>query len=232
MKEFKYWTKQDIFKEFGLEKTESCQVLKGWIDNLEEELTTEENIFLEQQRKQLVKYIEIWNERELAINFIGRLIAEIDFYTDNANFFYGRNLVSKIEGKKIEGSVFGMFAEGKYAPNQPYFCLHQKNYELDFNNDGVAQLIMIMYAAQGFSNYQFPMYGAYVNERSWFFMTLTDKGYYKSEVFTATKKDELLQIYLILKRLKNIVNKLAIIHQNLVSINKMTNLSIFSTSSN
>ncbi|MEN0046641.1 MAG: hypothetical protein AAF806_06265 [Bacteroidota bacterium] len=217
MKSFKYWTKQDLFKEFGLEQIDNCQLLDDWIHNLGKELNQEELDFLEKNRLRLVKYIDIWNEQELSINFIGPLITEIDFYTEHTKFFYGRRLVGKINGKEIGGFIDGMISDGKYAPDKPYFCLHEYKYEEGASNDGTGQLVIAMYLAKILNKNELPIYGAYVLGRNWFFVTLTKEGYCKSEAFDCTKKESLQQIYLILKRLKSISTQLAIKHQELKS---------------
>ncbi|MEM9884606.1 MAG: hypothetical protein AAF849_01855 [Bacteroidota bacterium] len=215
MKSFKYWTRQDLFKKFGLEQLYDCSLLDEWIGEMNETLGEEEISFLNKNRQRLVKYIDIWNEQELSINFIGPIITEIDFYTKHTKFFYGRRLVGKINGEEIGGYIDGMISEGKYAPEKPYFCLHEYKYEEGSSNDGTGQLVIAMYLAKQINRNNLPLYGAYVSGRSWYFVTLTDEGYCKSEVYTATKELDLQQIYLILKRLKNISVELAMKHQAL-----------------
>ena len=215
MKSFKYWTKQDLLSNFGLDRSKNCQVLEDWIENIEEDLDQKKIAFLDRYRTRLIEFVDSWNEQELSMNFVGPLIAEIDFYTEHTNFFYGRKIAGKINGEEISGYVDGMISEGKYAPNKPYFCLHEYKYEEGASNDGTGQLVIAMYLAQIINGNDLPVYGAYVLGRNWFFVTLTKEGYCKSKAFDCTEKDSLQQIYLILKRLKNISVELAIKHQTL-----------------
>lgn len=219
MKSFKYWTKQDLLNEFGLDRSKDCRILDDWlsINGRETELNTDELHFLEKHRERLVEFVDSWNEQELSMNFIGPLIAEINFYTEHTNFFYGRKLAGTIKGEEISGFIDGLISDGKYAPDKPYFCLHEYKYEEGASNDGTGQLVIAMYVAQQLNNNTLPVYGAYVLGRNWFFITLTEKGYCKSKAFDCTERDSLQHIYLILKKLKDIAVQLAIRHEEMTT---------------
>lgn len=49
------------------------------------------------------------------------------------------------------------------------------------------------------------LYGCYVVERNWFFSKLKGSNYCVSRQFDATRKDDLLQIVFILRKLKELI---------------------------
>ncbi len=84
--------------------------------------------------------------------------------------------------------------------------LHEYKKEKGTDNDPLGQLIIAMITAQEINQNQFPIYGAYVMGRNWFFLTVKDRKYCISDEYVATRED-IFDIFKILKKLKNIIMK-------------------------
>ena len=207
-KSFKYWTRQDIADRFGLDIKSNCSHLDNWL-KADIELSEEEQEDLNRLRRKLKQNVDAWNEQELVIKFIALLIDKVDF--DNANFksFANRKLSGVIDGERISGEVDLMIASGQFEPKEPYFCLHEYKKEKGVDNDPLGQLIIAMMTAQELNQNQHPVYGAYVMERNWFFLTLEGTKYCISDEYVATR-DDIFSILKILKKLKLIIAQLSI----------------------
>lgn len=205
MKSFKYWTRQEIADEFGLKLTRNCPDLENWLA-IQSSLTNEEKRSLDTLKEKLTLYVDIWNEQELIIKFISFIIGMADYDTEEFKSYANRKLKGKINGKEVSGEVDLMIASGAFEPKQPYFCLHEYKKEEGINNDPLRQLLIAMLTAQELNNNQFPIYGAYVSGRNWFFLTLINDTYCISNEYVATRND-IYDIMKIMKGLKTIIEQ-------------------------
>ena len=204
MKSFKHWTRQDIADEFGLERTRSCSALDQWLST-PVELTDTEKTALDTLKEKLVRYVDIWNEQELIIKFISFIIGMADYDTDAFKSYANRKLKGKINGKEVGGEVDLMIASGEYEPKRPYFCLHEYKKEDGANQDPLGQLLIAMLMAQSLNERSFPVYGAYVSGRNWFFLTIKHDSYCISNEYVATR-DDIYDIMRIMKALKILIS--------------------------
>ena len=197
---FKNMTRQGLEELFGLTRVREHPLLQEWIlapQTLSElELTVLRNL-----QDTLLDRIEDWNEQELIMKFIGPMITLINFDTEYFSSFAERPLSAHIGEDDLSGIVDMMIASGKQIPKAPYFCLHEYKKEQGTNNDPAGQALAAMLAAQTLNQQSFPIYGAYVLGRNWFFMILQGTEYSISNEYAATK-DELFDIAGILKALK------------------------------
>jgi len=203
MKTFKHWTRQDIADEFGLKTKLQCDDLDAWVD-YDIEVTDAEKERLDGLQKKLKRYVDIWNEQELIIKFISFIIELVDYDTEQFKSFANRRLKGEIDGKEVSGEVDLMIATGDYEPKAPYFCLHEYKKEKGADNDPLGQLLIAMLTAQALNDNEFPIYGAYVAGRNWFFVTLKDNAYCISDEYIATR-DDLYDILRIMKGLREII---------------------------
>ena len=127
-----------------------------------------------------------------------------DYDTDDFKSYANRKLKGKIDGKEVSGEVDLMIASGEFEPKRPYFCLHEYKKEDGINNDPLGQLLIAMLTAQELNDNAFPIYGAYVSGRNWFFLTLQNDTYCISNEFVATRSD-IYDIMRIMKGLKTII---------------------------
>lgn len=207
MKSFKHWTRQEIADKFGLDVIEECPDLSNWLDTSVEVSEHEQSILKDLQVK-LRQNVDLWNEQELIIKFIAILINMVDFDSTHFKSFANRKLSGEIDGEMVSGEVDFMIASGKFAPKAPYFCLHEYKKEKGADNDPLGQLIISMMTAQALNNEAYPIYGAYVAGRNWFFLTLKGRNYCISDEYVATRED-IYKIYGILKSLKGIIEGLS-----------------------
>jgi hypothetical protein len=147
-----------------------------------------------------------WNEVELENKFISPLIVLTKLNDERYSYFLERELQVVIDNYDLSGKVDGMIATGYRNPKSPFFCLKEYKRQTDPNGDPRGQALIAMMAAQALNDNNFPVYGCYVIGRSWNFMVLVGKEYAISNVYTCTT-DELLDIFRILKGLKNIIEK-------------------------
>ena len=147
-----------------------------------------------------------WNEVELENKFISPLIVLAKLNDERFSYFLERDLQVIIGDYDLSGKVDGMIASGYRNPKKPFFCLKEYKRQTDPNGDPVGQAMIAMLAAQTLNNNNNPIYGCYVIGRSWNFMALMGKEYAISNVYTCTT-NELLDIFRILKGLRNIIEK-------------------------
>ena len=205
-KSFKFWSRQDIADKFGLDNPSNCQALDNWL-NSKIDISEEERKELIRLQQKLRSNVDIWNEQELIIKFIALIMDMVDFDTPHYKSYANRRLAGQIDGEEVAGEVDLMVASGKYEPKAPFFCLHEFKKEQGVENDPYGQLLIAMMTAEALNGATHPIYGAYVIGRNWFFLTLENRKYCISDEFVATR-DDIFQIYAILKKLKTIIDSI------------------------
>ena len=203
MKSFRNWTRQEIADKFGLDVKNSCKILEQWL-TIDTEISESDKKELLRLQKKLKANVDIWNEQELIIKFISFIIGMADYDTDEFKSYANRKLKGTIDGKEVSGEVDLMIASGAFEPKRPYFCLHEYKKEEGVNNDPLGQLLIAMLTAQELNDNSFPIYGAYVSGRNWFFLTLQNDTYCISNEYVATR-DDIYTIMKIMKGLKTII---------------------------
>ena len=138
--------------------------------------------------------------------FIGPLIELTNLETDSFKAFTQRSLSAKINGIEVSGRVDFMIAKGIKTAKPPYFCIHEYKQEIDFEGDPLGQLLIAMLASQTLNENKFPILGAYILGRNWFFVVLEDNQYAISDAYVATSKD-IFQIFAILQKSKEIIER-------------------------
>ena len=202
---FREWTLDKIDDAFGTIQIVSNPTLDEWL-SYEYVLSDYEQHFLTDLQEALLIGVDDWNEVELENKFISPLIVVAKLNDERFSYFLERDLQVTIDNYDLSGKVDGMIASGFRNPKKPFFCLKEYKRQTDPNGDPVGQALIAMIAAQALNNNDKPIYGCYVIGRSWNFMALVGKEYAISNVYTCTT-DELLDIFRILKGLRNIIEK-------------------------
>lgn len=205
-KSFSQWTIDEVEETFGLIPHLEHAVLHEWLTNLAP-ISQADHSWLAKLQRQLIAYVHYWNEQELQIKFIGRLLNRIEFDQPAYKAFYKREIKAIYDSKKLSGLVDFMVATGRGRPQSPYFFIHEHKRELDSPNDARGQLLVAMIAAQLLNNQAQPVYGAYIVGRAWYFVILEGRDYAVSLAYDATK-DEIYKIYGILQHTKQIIDQL------------------------
>ncbi len=206
MKEFSKWTIEEVEEYFHLTPVEINEWLAKWLE-AEHDITQAEDARLVELCQTLRKHVLDWNEEELKIKFIGRLLDAVDYDHPEYQAFFERRLSAKVNDERLSGIVDCMIAAGKRSPKYPFFCLHEYKPERRKVSDPLGQVVVAMVAAQRLNNDGKPIYGAYVVGRQWFFLVLHECAYALSLACDATKEDELRQIFRMLKYIKHMIER-------------------------
>lgn len=166
MRSFKEWTLAALDETFNLKQVRKMAALETWLSG-SADLTDFERHTLVELQENLILNAHDWNERELAYNFIGPVMAFVKFTTEHSNFFVERFLSGTVDGIELGGRPDGMIASGFREPKKPYFCFQEYKKELDPEGDPAAQALAAMLVAQELNEHHAPVYGAYVNGSFW-----------------------------------------------------------------
>lgn len=205
MLNFRDCTTAQLRRKFQLKRTQTSKLLKQWL-NQSATLSNEEEQELLNLQGKLTARVDNWNEQELIKKFIAPLVGLVNFDTPYFQEFANRSLSLRVGDVELSGKVDVMVAQGLEEPERPYFCFHEYKKEKGSDNDPLGQVVAAMYTAQQLNYEDFPVYGAYVVGRQWFFVVLHKNSYCVSLAYDATKQ-EIFDIYRILKTLKNIIMK-------------------------
>lgn len=201
---FDTFTFEEIQELFGIERNDELQLLQEWI-NISPIISDEDRPILIRLKKHLFKQILNWNEDELKMFFIGPLIEFADLETKNFKPFTQRMLNATISGIEVNGKVDFMIAKGLRTAKPPYFCIHEYKQEIGSDGEPLGQLLIAMLASQTLNEHKFPILGAYIVGRNWFFVVLVEKEYAVSKAFDASDED-IFQIFAILQKSKEIMS--------------------------
>ncbi len=202
---FGTFTFEEVEEAFGIEKEASLPLLEEWLSAISE-IDDIYKFMLNRLKNHLLEEVLNWNEDELKMFFIGPLIELAKVQTKDFKPFTQRTLEVTINETKITGKVDFMIAKGKRTAKPPYFCIHEYKQEADTSDDALGQLLITMVAAQMLNDNKFPMLGAYIVGRIWFFVILDDKQYAVSNAYNASDED-IFQIFAILQKSKEIIQR-------------------------
>ncbi len=207
MKPFPQWTKEEVEEEFGLHADRHYALLQEWIA-VSPSVSDEEQRSLRGLSQKLLTHVHDWNEEELKVCFIAFILDFADFYQPHYRPFLERELsVEYADGKKLWGIADFLVASGKQSPREPFFFLHEYKKQADTSNDPIGQLLAEMVAAQKANSHTYPIYGAYIIGRHWYFVVLDGQVYAESLAYDATK-DEIMEIVGILRQTKDIIDQI------------------------
>jgi hypothetical protein len=208
MKSFSKWTIAEVEETFALNPFKQLEPLSQWL-NAPAPLTPDEEYLIAELREKLLDHVWDWNESELKGKFIFPLLAAVNFDEEQYQSFIEREISVAIENDTLSGMVDFFVASGRRCPKHPYFFIHEFKKEHDSSGDPLGQLLVTMVAAQKLNNDGKPVYGCYVMGRLWFFVVLQGNDYAGSLAYDATK-DDIEDIFSILKKTKEIIVKLIV----------------------
>ena len=203
-RKFSSMTIDDVVETFGIEVDYTGEGLEFWLD-LPQQTSAQENESLESLRKILISNVANWNEFELEILFISPLINMVNFYEVNVKPFIERTIAAEVDSIAMHGEVDWIISKGFGRPKAPFFCLKEFKKAKNSSNDPEGQLLTAMLIAQAQNQDNKPIYGGYLFGSLWNFATLLDNQYCVSREFNATRRDDLLHIIYILRKIKEIV---------------------------
>jgi hypothetical protein len=203
------WTVGLLTKTFKLSKVlENYHLLDEWL-TVENVLTEKEKVELERIRLPLLKNFNNWNEETLKMKFIALLLDLVNYdeIKDFQTLFDAeiKGVVDNIELKCIADFTVAKTIED--LVENPYFYFHEYKRKKNKADDPIAQVLIPSLIAQTVNDDQKPIYGCYVIGEMWYFMLLNDREYAIDKGLNALKSEELQKIYLILKKVKDIILK-------------------------
>lgn len=220
---FSNFTHQKADAAFGLKEQEEDSLYQNWQKKAKDyDIDDFEQKVLGIAHKKLMKSRGGWNEWELQIKFIAKVVELVDFDVDEHYFssFAERGLEQKVNGAMIKGKVDWMVARGRSEPTQPFFFIHEYKKVAGYSGDPAGQLLSTMYVAQLLNSVKpkptlfnpkpvsyadLTIYGSYIIGQYWRFVVLKDKDYYISESYDSAKLEELYEIVGLLKAQKDMI---------------------------
>ena len=205
MRTFSSFTFDVVEELFYIKKVKKLALLEEWEAAT---LNTNDKVlyFLNYLKERLLEQVNIWNEDELKSFFIGPIIEIAEIRSENYQSFMQRSFSFKYKEEEIGGRVDFIVAKGRRIPQSPYFFIHEYKQETDNSGDPLGQLLIAMVAAQYLNDKKFPILGAYIIGRNWFFVILSDNEYCVTNEYNATNED-IFQIFAILQKSKEIIER-------------------------
>jgi hypothetical protein len=208
MQKFYKFREQDMLNTFGIQTISECEELNSWIDTNDSISDFEDKVL----DLALLRYQRLgrgWNEEELKMHFISAILNVADPNIEGiCKTFFERPLEGVINNYQMQIVTDCMVASHRLGgdPDKPYFFLQEFKQAQRFGRtDPQGQMLAAMLLAQQINGDEKYVYGCYVIEKQWTFTTLLDRTYCQSQSYNATKKDDLLQIVYILRKLKELI---------------------------
>ena len=197
-----------MLNTFNIQSIDACLELTKWIDT-RTTLTEFEIMTLDLAIRRYKELGRGWNEEELKMHFISHVLSVADpNIPEICKIFFQRPLQGIINNYEMTIITDCMVARPKLGgdPDKPYFFLQEFKQSQRFGRtDPEGQMLAAMLLAQQANADNKYLYGCYVIEKNWHFTTLKDLNYCKSPQFDSSKKEDLLQIVFILRKLKELI---------------------------
>jgi hypothetical protein len=196
-----------LAETFSIYRRSQCDTLDEWL-TVENVLDADEERLFNRTFDDIKDDIHYWNEEELKIQLVGMLfvIANITV-RHQIKVFYERSIVGVVDGHEVNVTADCIVATPtQFAkPKKPYFFLQKYKKSRGDSKDPECQMLLAMLIAQELNQDNKPIFGSYVVGNRWTFTTLIGRHYCASEEYNAAKKDDLLKIIFILKKLKMLI---------------------------
>ena len=189
-----------IEREFNIERVKQNDTLSKWIaDNGDNEYPEQ----LDTYRLLFEDRMEDVNEETLKMNFISFVLNSVQFNGKNYTAFADERLEAEFDTMIVSGVADWFVAKGKYKPETPYFFLQEYKRTKRGNSDPDGQLLAEMLVVRKLNDDGQPMKGLTVLGKLWNFMVLDGGQYCISKSYDSTQKEDLKEIFRILKVAKN-----------------------------
>ena len=209
-KSFKKWRAEEVEQAFGIVEVEELTELEQWVA-AKPALTPRQVEELHATHAKARRFVPNWNEEELKLFLIGRLLNAVDFNEFEYRAFAEQQLELTAGNIGARGLVDFLVANGKQTPQAPYFLLQEYKPVNKTIYDPKGQLIVAMVAAQKrneAAGLDQPVYGAYVIGRLWFFVVLTGSRYAVSLAYDCTREDQIAIVLNALQQVKIYIEEL------------------------
>jgi len=197
---FSSLTIDKLKQQFGLKEVDNLIFKFKFGENIDTQSL--QNLIQKSKRR-----IQYWNEQELVIKFLSRVLELADLQGDGYSTFAEREFSAVVDGFGLIGKTDFVVAKGETIPSKPYFFIQEyKRAKLGPESDPLAQLLGEMLVAQKLNNSN-TVYGSYIVGQLWYFVVLSDRDFTISSAFDSMQIDELLGIMSRLNWIKEYVEK-------------------------
>jgi len=197
-----------IINTFGIRIVEECAILNDWM-GAEGVLSDFENMTIDLALDRYAQLGKSWNEEELKMHFISAIISVANPNIPHVcKTYFERPLEGTVGNLRMNVITDCMIASPRLAgdPGKPYFFLQEFKQSQHYGKtDPQGQMLAAMLLSQQINADDKPLYGCYVVENNWRFTTLVNLDYCISQQFDSRKKAELVQIVLILRKIKELI---------------------------
>jgi len=205
------YTEADLILLFNLTRIKSpyTALMVEWM-NASVGLSTIEQTVFDKLITRAIRDIEGWQEEDLKMKFLSPVLELAHFMDDQeVHSYFEKTVSATVDGHFLKTKTDFMLAKGILdKPQQPYFHFQEWKPHKRPTGDSMAQLLEALLIAQELNQHQFPMYGCEVMGKYWSFVILEDKSYCISKSYDCTEQDDLLQIIAVLRKFKQILEKL------------------------
>lgn len=180
------------------ENIEDSVSMENWLNN-QINLNKEIVDFLDELIKKEKKYIKVYSEEDLKVNFIIPVLNKIDFKIAlKLRGFYEEKLVYKSKEFIFSGNTDFIISKGLRRAEKPYFFIQEFKRAEDFSNPR-PQLLAELISAVELNNWK-TIKGAYIIGSSWNFVILERLAkhkyqYFVSQNFDSSKLEDLKGLY-------------------------------------
>ncbi|MEY4904870.1 MAG: hypothetical protein RLZZ292_2685 [Bacteroidota bacterium] len=201
-----HYSFEEVLDGFNIRPVKKCKTLEDWMNAPASLIKPAHESMLEDLPEEYNDNHIGWNEEELKMNIISIIfkVANVN-ERDSVKTFYERRLSGNVENKKISVIVDCMIASHTNSgkPKTPYFFMQEFKRSKGDSHDPEGQMLAAMVLAQELNKVDKPLYGCWVQGKTWNFTTLVGKEYCVSRLYDATNIDDLHRIVFILRKLKD-----------------------------
>ena len=197
----------NILETFGLDTVRNCARLRRW-QTVSGEIAPYQQQWLEEVRRDLEQWWDLWNEEELKMHFISSVFraAQIDVPKKIATF-YERPLRGTLLNQEFVVVCDCMVATPTKGnrPDKPYFFFQEFKRSKGDKLDPEAQMLLAMLLAQAKNNEARPLYGAWVQGKFWHFAVLDFPSSFLFLSSSSPSPPSFLSILLLLLRFTDLI---------------------------
>lgn len=203
------WKEGDLIETFGLIpiKKYKTPLMEEWLNAPLPNFEVWEKHLFDQILERAIDGISGWNEEDLRMKFICYIL-DWGYMNEGKGIvtYFDKTISTTIQDIKITVKTDFMLAKGTLDVfHTPYFHFQEYKPNKNPSGDSMAQLLMAFLVAQQKNKNDKPLYGIDIIGERWKFIILENKEYCVSETFSATNKDDLMQIIGILRKFKEIL---------------------------
>ena len=205
----KEWREGEMILTFGLNKIDTTYtpLMDEWTNVLPPVFSVGEQYVFDDAFLKGIKGISAWSEEDLKMKFIspvlslGRVLEDQKFAS-----LFDKKLEATVQGYNLVVKADFLIAKGLLDfMDRPFFHFQEYKPQKQPTGDPMAQLLEAFLIGQVKNDDGKPLYGCEVNGYNWRFITMEGKDYCVSQPYTATIKEDLLQIIAILRKFREIL---------------------------